>query len=143
MKLIQIFYKTIYFLTGIVSLVVGLWFLTAKQFFYYHAQATGLKWEQIDQKLQLIILALMKVGGVGYIALSLFLIIFTITGDFEKNRVLKISIPVITIFFYCGIFVITFYVYMLTKANTPWNLSLIEIIMLFIAMILSFIKIKK
>ncbi len=143
MKIIQNFYKAIYFITGIVSFVIGLWFLTARQFFYYHAQATGMKWEQIDGKLQLIILALMKVGGTGYIALSLFLMIFTITGDFEKKRAVKLSIPGIALFFYCGIFGITFYVHQLTNANTPWVLPLIEIAALVIAMILSFIKTKK
>ena len=54
-----------YALAALVSLVFGAVYLVRSQFMPYHEEAIGLPWQQLDQRMQTLLLALMRVAGGG------------------------------------------------------------------------------
>jgi hypothetical protein len=115
----------IYFLTGLGLFASALKFIFAKSFFPYHEQAVGMPWEEIDPRLQYMILVLMKVIGVCLTAISLFILFATIQLYYKKEFYLSVMIiSGITIVF-SGLFIITYMVYRKTRAKTPWIAAII------------------
>jgi hypothetical protein len=57
-----------YALAALVSMVFGAVYLARSQFMPYHEEAIGLAWQQLDQRLQTLLLALMRTTGGGLLA---------------------------------------------------------------------------
>jgi hypothetical protein len=95
----------------------------------YHAQVIGKNWAEIDRGIQIIILALMKVFGAGAITVGLIsLVVLFIPfrrGERWANWTLFFT-PIV----YNGLsFFVTFKVYLVTNASTPWPSMLLGIVM--------------
>jgi hypothetical protein len=60
-----------YAMIAAIFLIFGLVYLVRKEFLPYHRQALGLSWSELDPKLQVLILALMKVAGAGFLVTGL------------------------------------------------------------------------
>jgi len=60
-----------YALAALVSMVFGAVYLVRSQFMPYHEEAMGLPWGQLDQRLQTLLLALMRTTGGGLLAVGI------------------------------------------------------------------------
>jgi hypothetical protein len=57
-------------LSVIAAVAIGLKYLLAGSYTTYHAQVTGKPWEQIEPRLQMIILGMMRIIGAGFLSLG-------------------------------------------------------------------------
>lgn len=55
-------------LISISSIVFGLFYLFTKEYFFYHAQLTGLAWCEIPLRYQAVVLGMLKMIGAGMLA---------------------------------------------------------------------------
>ncbi len=95
----------------------------------YHAQVIGKSWAELDQGIQVIILALMQAGGAAAITSGLYgLVVLFIPlrrGERWANWMLFLAA-----IFYGGLFFsVTFKVYLATNASTPWPLGVIGMVL--------------
>lgn len=127
----------LYVMVGLITLMVGIMFLTARQFFPYHAQATGLSWDQVTPSLRPVFLAVMRVAGLGFLSVAILMILFPILTLMMPNPYLKLGIPLTGLVFWTGMFLVTYNVHRKTQADTPWKNSLVAMGMVLIGIVLS------
>ena len=130
---------SLYFIVGTISLLMAYKALSSNKLLSFHEQATGRWWNEIDRRLQHVMLALLKISGLGFLAVALLLLTFPIANYFYKNIFITISVPIIAITFCFGLFLFNYSLYKKTNANTPWKRSLIIIVVLIVSFILSVI----
>jgi hypothetical protein len=100
---------------ALLSILFGLVYLTRNQFMPYHAEALGLSWSELAEKMQVLILALMRAAGGGFLAtglaISLLLVFPFRVGDTWSIY----TIPGISLCTSIG----TLYATLLVKTKTP------------------------
>jgi len=127
----------LYTLVGVISLVMAYKSICSKQFIPFHKKAVGKTLDSYDKPIQYVILALMKVSGLGFIIIGLLLLIFPILYNRSTDYFLKYSIPIISSIFCLGLFIINLKLSILTKSKTPWKGSLLALLMIIIGIIIS------
>jgi hypothetical protein len=130
----------LYSFTGIVSLIMAYKSIFSTKFLPFHEQAAGKSWDSIDRGLQSVIIALMKVSGLGFLVIALLLMALPIVHYFKYDSLVQYVIPGIS-FLYCfGLFLVNYQLSVKTKAKTPWKGSLYATIFLEIGIIISFMQ---
>jgi uncharacterized membrane protein HdeD (DUF308 family) len=85
-----------------------------------------------------VILALMRVSGLGFLVIGLLLLIFPFVNYFIQDEFIKYSIPIVAAVFCFGLFLINYYLHKQTNSETPWRGSLIAAIGILLGIVLSF-----
>ena len=117
-----------YSIIGLIDIVLGVIYITAGQFLSYHSQAIGSSWQEVEFGTQVLILALMRVAGGGWLALGFLTISFAV-GTFRTNqRLARWALPTGTIIFWMASLAATWSVYRETGAQTPWAPSLAVVV---------------
>jgi hypothetical protein len=108
-----------------VMLAMASRFLTATEFFPYHAEASGLQWGDLQPGLQTVILALLRVAGAGWLTGSVALIVLLAVPFARRDEGWSyVAIPALALIFWGITFATTLHVAMTTAANPPWQASL-------------------
>jgi len=137
MKYLEIIPIIIYAFVGIISMIMANKSLFSKRFILFHEKAAAITLDELDKPLQSVILALTRVSGLGFLVTSLLLLIFPIVNYFIHDEFLKFSIPIISLVFCTGLFLINYHLYIETKSETPWLNSLIAMFGIIIGVIIS------
>jgi hypothetical protein len=90
----------------------------------FHEQAAAKPWNEIDDRLKLVILFLLRLGGLGFLIIAILLLVFPVVSYFGPNKFYQLSIPFIALIYCTGLFVNNYWLYKNTKADTPWKGSL-------------------
>ena len=90
----------LYVLVALASLVLGLTYFLLDHFLPYHEKAVGVPWEQLDSRLQTLLLALMEVAASGWFALFVLTMALIIVRFRRGERWARIMIPVGILTFY-------------------------------------------
>jgi len=124
---------------ALMTLSVGIRFLTAKEYFSYHKAIVGKEWNEIDASIRMVLLAVFKMTASGIIVISFVLFYSVGKGIFINENTLmdKVIPPSLCLLFWVGSFLTTFSVHKKTNANTPWKGSLLCLILLSICIIFS------
>jgi hypothetical protein len=142
--LLKIIPIALYVITGLISLIMAVKSLTAEKFLPFHEKAAQKSWEKIENPLKGVILSLIRLGGLGFLTVSLLLIFCPLADYFIPDSYsysfYKFSIPVIALIFCTGLFIINFLLARKTKVATPWIGSLISMIILVAGIVISFFK---
>jgi hypothetical protein len=138
-ELISLISVFIYFLAGMVCLVMAYKCIFSSRYLPFHEEAAGRSWESIEKPLQDVIITILRISGMGFFIVFLLLTIFPVVNCFKKDPFIRFSIPAISIIFCFGLFLFNFQLYWKTKARTPWTGSLFAIIIILIGLILSVI----
>jgi hypothetical protein len=136
-EVIQIISIVLYFIVGIISLIMAKKNIISNKFLPFHEKISETTWDEVDKPIQSIILALMKIAGFGFLTVGLMLIIFPIVNYFVEDNFLKFAAPILSMVFCFGLFLINYNLSKKTKAATPWRGSLYAIILLLIGVVLS------
>lgn len=134
----------LYSIVVLITAGAGLQFMTATQYFDYHAKASGLDWYSLNPDLQMLILAGFKVTGAGFltVALSLSLIIiFSFTKHAESWS--GVAIPLVGLVFWSVVLSTTLMVFSATGAAAPWGYSLFCVMALLVGLFISQRELKK
>lgn len=120
----------IYSALGIVSILLGLIYLFSPEFMSYHREAVGIDWTELPPAFQVLILALIKVTGAGWVSMGIALLIL-LHFAFNRGQVWAgWAIPLIGLIFYGPTLYVTTWVTLNTPGTAPWYGSLIAVIML-------------
>ena len=110
---------------ALITLAMASVFLTASEFFPYHAVASGIDWVDVEPGLRTVFLAVFRVCGAGWltVAIALALLIAFPFGR-RDERWSYVAIPLLSLIFWGITFGTTVHVATTTPANPPWAGSL-------------------
>jgi uncharacterized membrane-anchored protein len=137
MKYLELLSIVIYVLVGIISAVMAFKSLSSRKFLGFHEQASVTSWDSIDKSLQSVILALLRVSGLGFLVTALLLLIGPIANYFIHDVFVKYLIPCIALIFCTGLFLVNYKLYKQTKSDTPWKGSLYAVIFILTGVVIS------
>jgi hypothetical protein len=109
----------------------------AKSYLPFHENAAKKPWNEVEWSLKAVILSLLRLGGLGFLTISILLIVCTGINYFNQNNIYKYVIPFIALVFCTGLFFNNYLLYKSTKSKTPWKGSLYAIIIILTGIILS------
>ena len=124
-------------LVSIALIAGGLRYLLSSQIMPYHLQVIGRSWNDLDPRLQMMLLGLLRLGGIGQLSTGIAFGILTLLPFRRGQRWAYWAIPVIG-FIYCA--PITYGAYALhysTQAATPWKIVMILSLVLLAAYLLT------
>jgi hypothetical protein len=127
----------LYFMVGVISLVMAYKSLFFKKFIPFHEQAAGKPLESLDLPIQHVIIALMRVSGLGFLVVALLLCIFPVVNYFRPDAFAKYAVPAISFLYCSGLFVTNYYLHKQTKAKTPWKGALAAMALISIGIVIS------
>lgn len=134
----------LYSIVVLITAGAGLKFLTASQFFPYHAQAAGLEWSDLNPDLQMLILAGFKITGAGFLTVALnlsLMILFSFTKHAQSWS--GVAIPLVGLVFWSVVLSTTLTIFSATGAAAPWGPSLFCVIALLVGLFISQSALKK
>ena len=131
----------LYGILGIVSLVMAFKSLFSIKFISFHEKAAAKSWEDLDNPLQFVILAMMKVSGLGFLVVAILMLVFPVINYFRPDSFIKYAVPATSFVFCTGLFLVNYYLYKRTKAMTPWRGSLAAMLFIVAGIILSAVHI--
>ncbi len=120
-EIVKIIPILLYFIIGVISMVMAVKNLFSTEFLPFHEKASGKPWDEIDNSLKLVILTLLRLAGLGFLIIAVLLLVFPIINYFIPNNFYKYSIPIVALLFCTGLFVINYVLYKKTIAVTPWK----------------------
>lgn len=127
----------LYIIVGIISLVMAYKNLFSDRLLPFHEKAANKKWEEIESSLQIVILTFMRLTGLGFLIVSILLLVFPIVNLFYRNGFYEYFIPILALIFCFGLFLINYSLYRKTEANTPWKGSLYAVFVIIVGIIIS------
>jgi len=130
MEILRIMAVAVYFCVGGVSLLMAARNLLSKKFLSFQEEAAGSRIEEIDVNLRHVILALMRVSGAGFLAVSILLIIFPAYEYFYRNAFIRYSVPSIAMIYCSCLCAANYSLHRRTGADTPWKKSLLAVMMI-------------
>jgi len=109
-------------------------YLFRPEFMPYHQMAVGQPWEQVPEGYRILILALMRVGGGGWLAASLAMTALLVMPCRKGRYWAYITIPVIGLAVLLPTFIATLHVEYETPATPPYLFAGIMSILLLISL---------
>ena len=131
---------TLFFVVGLICFTMAYKNLFGARFLPFHEQASGSRWEDLKTGVQDTILTLLQVSGLGFLVVALLLAVVPVIGYFRHDIVLVILVPAIAIIFCFGLFLFNYRLYRKTKADTPWQASLLALAIVAFSMVLSLLS---
>lgn len=128
-----------YLLVALISILFGVIYLVKQQFMPYHQQALGMSWSELDAKMRVLILALMRATGGGFLATGIALLLLLIFPWRAGNLWSLYGLPAIALCTSCGSLSATLLITTQTPGKPPIVLSLLTIALTLLGFILSVI----
>jgi len=139
-RIIDIIPILLYMIIGVISMVMAFKNLFSTRFLPFHEKAANKQWDEIDTSLKLVILSLLRLAGMGFLIVSVLLLVFPIINYFNPNNFYKYSIPLIASIYCTGLFIFNYSLYRNTKAETPWKGSLYAMLAVIAGIIISILS---
>ncbi len=136
-EIFKIIPVVLYLFVGVISLVMAFKSLFSTKFLPFHEKAAGTLWDEIENPLKLVILSLLRLAGMGFLILSVLLLVCPLVNHFNPNTSYKYLIPVIALIFCMGLFANNYYLHKKTKSDTPWKGSLYAMFVIIAGIIIS------
>ena len=136
-ELLKLLPPALYLIVGAISLVMAAKNLTAKKILPFQEQAAGESWDDIEIPLQRMILSLLRLSGMGFLVVSLLLIMYPVIIYLSPNIYHKLVPPILALVYCSGLFIVNYQLYRDTKAATPWKGSLYACLALLAGIIIS------
>ncbi|MEN8225787.1 MAG: hypothetical protein ABFS05_10555 [Bacteroidota bacterium] len=138
-KTVKIFCAIIYSITALAGFVFAAIYIFRPEFMPYHAVAVGKEWAEMSSENQVLILALMRVGGGGWLATSVGILLLLLI-PFRTNKFWPyLGIPAIGLSALIPTFSATLFVKLNSPATPPYLVAAILIVLLLITIVMSLI----
>jgi len=124
-------------LVSIALIAIGLRYVCSSQIMPYHLQVIGRSWNELDRNLQMMLLGLLRLGGIGQLATGIALGILVIIPFRRGQRWAYWAIPVIGFINGAPIAYGAYALYYSIQAATPWKIVLIILLVLLVAYLLT------
>jgi hypothetical protein len=127
----------LYVFVGIISRTMAYKNLFFNKFIPFHEKAAGKPLGQFDNGLQAVMIALMRVSGLGFLAVALLLMLFPVANYYAQNTFIKYAVPAIALMYCSGLFLFNYQLYSKTGTETPWKFSLYAVGIILLGFVLS------
>ena len=125
-----------YALVGLLGFVFAFIYLFRSEFMPYHAVAVGSEWTTVDESMKILILALMRVSGGGWLATAISITFLLIARSKFTSSIFSIGMTLVGL----GALIPTLYATLFVRSNSPadppWFAAVIGIALLVIALVL-------
>jgi len=105
----------------VAALFSGMRLLLAQRFLPFHQQAVGVLWDDIPGRTQLLLLALMRVAGLGSLGAALLALAACAGGSLGLGRIASLVFGLSVVAYWAGLFGVTSHVHGATGAATPYR----------------------
>lgn len=139
MKTIRIISFTCYTMVALLGFVFAFIYLTRPEFMPYHADAVGVEWKEVNENFQVLIIALMRVSGGGWLTTSLSISFLLIVDRKFKKLWLKLALVAVGLATLIPSLWVTLYVKSNSPADPPWLAAVVGILLLLAALIVDLI----
>jgi uncharacterized membrane protein len=129
-EIVRIVPIVLYLLVGALSSVMAYRSIFSDRLVRFHEKAAGIPWEEIDRSLQAVVLALMRVSGLGFLVVGVLLVISPVVDYFSPHLFLRYGIPLIAVMFCAGLFLVNYSLHRKASAATPLKGSLYAVLIL-------------
>ena len=130
----------LYLLVGAVSLIMAHKSMFSNKLLPFQEKAAGIRWDEIDRSLQSVLLALIRISGLGFLVIAALLIISPIVNYFAPHAFLRYAVPLMSALYCMGLFLVNYSLYKRTKAPTPWKGSLYAALIILAGIVISTIE---
>jgi uncharacterized membrane protein YidH (DUF202 family) len=127
----------LYFIVGVVSLVMAQKSLFSKGFISFHEEAAGMPLMKLDQSVQNVILGLMRTTGLGFLVVGMLLLVFPVINYFKSEKIIGLGIPIVCGVYCFGLFLANYQLHKKSGKETPWKGSLIAVVIIVVGIIIS------
>lgn len=127
----------IYLFISVLGFAFGIAYLACSTIMPYHHQAIGINWEDLGPGLQVMLKNFVNFAGAGFITGSLSCLIMLLIPFRRGELWAKWAIPLLLIVFNVFCLYVSATVAAETGASTPWPLSIVTIIVVLAAYIIS------
>lgn len=134
MKSLNLFSLICYVLVVLLGLTFSIIYLFHDGFMSYHAEATGMKWEQLDAKMRVLITALMRVIAGGWLATTLSMSFFLIARIRFGKIMLSVALVITGLASLIPTLLVTLYVRNNSDGRPPWFAAAAGIVILLVAL---------
>ncbi len=128
-----------YSLVALLGFIFAFIYLTRPEFMPYHADAVGMSWREVDANIQVLIIALMRVSGGGWLATSFSISFLLIAGRKFQTVWLSVALVLVGLAALIPSLLATLYVKSHSSAEPPWLAAIVGILLLLVALVLDFI----
>jgi len=126
-----------YFATVIFAVYAGFMYLLKPKFFTYHEWVLGKKWEELDSKLQTLILTFMKGIGGAIVALGLAIFAMAIFAFLADEMWSYYTIPIVSLIGWGIWLYLMIFLRKKTGAKAPLVVPVVGIVLIFAGFTLS------
>ncbi|MBN2175086.1 MAG: hypothetical protein JW731_13210 [Bacteroidales bacterium] len=126
-------------LVGILGYGFAMVYLFRPEYMPYHAIAVDIPWEELTPGIQVLILALMRVAGGGWLATSVSITFFLVARKKYKSPFFSYALVLVGISALVPTLIATLFVKFNSPANPPWIAAVLGIAILIVGLILDFI----
>jgi hypothetical protein len=127
----------LYSIVGLISMLMAVKSIFADRYLPFHEKAADRQWDEIERPLKIVILSLLRLGGLGFLVISILLIAGSIINFYIQNDIYKYVIPVIALIYCTGLFINNYLLFKETNTRTPWKGSLYAVFIIITGIIIS------
>jgi hypothetical protein len=127
-------------LVSLVSLRMAVKGLGARRWLRFHEAAAGTAWDTLDERLRRLLLFLVRMGGLGFLAVSLLLALVSAEAALGWDRKAEFAPLAIGVVFCSGLGLLNQSLHRATGAVTPFKQSFLAAGALAVAAILSIVS---
>jgi hypothetical protein len=124
-------------LVSIALIAIGLRYLLSSQIMPYHLQVIGRSWNDLEPRLQMMLLGLLRLGGIAQLSTGIALGILTLIPFRRRQRWAYWAIPIIGFIYGAPIAYGAYALHSSTQAATPWKVVVIILLVLLVAYLLT------
>jgi hypothetical protein len=124
-------------LVSIALIAFSLRYLLSSQIMPYHLQVIGRSWNDLDPRLQMMLLGLLGLGGIGQLSTGITLGILTLIPFRRGQKWAYWAIPIIGFIYGTPIAYGAYALHHSTQAATPWKEVVIILLVLLVAYLLT------
>nr|NQU91634.1 hypothetical protein [Bacteroidota bacterium] len=140
MKTFKIISFVCFALVAILGFIFAAIYLFKPEFMPYHADAVSMEWVEVNPDFRVLIIALMRVAGGGWLATSLSITFLLIASRRFNNDWLKIALVVVGLAALIPSLYATLYVKSHSPAEPPWIAAAVAIFLLLVALFFDLLK---
>jgi hypothetical protein len=126
----RILYELAFFLVGLVCLVMAVSNLAAKKYLPFHEQAASTPWTEIEERLRMVILALLRLSGLGFLVVALLLLSYPAVDQLSPSAVHRFGVPGLASLYCLGLALVNRALTRSSGTPTPWKGSLYALLLL-------------
>lgn len=127
----------IYLLTGLTSIAYAVAYLLCPTIMPYHKEAIGIEWADVPVGIQLLLQALVKVAGAGFLVMGLAVLIISLIPFRRGENWTLWTIPLLVGGWTVPTVYAAYRVSMNTEISTPWWSGAVIMVLVLLALILS------